>query len=96
MEVNLLDVEISRVHKFSGEGKLKAFVDIVLNGSILIKGLKVVNGPNGLFVSMPSEQSARDNKWYESVKCLNRDIREQVNAQVLAAFLNEMNEDQNA
>ncbi len=48
-------VQISRIYKLEGESKLKAFVDISLAG-LVVKGLRIVEGQNGLFVSMPRHQ----------------------------------------
>jgi stage V sporulation protein G len=47
-------------------GKTAAFFDIQTDDGITIKGFKVVNGSNGLFVSSPSEKG-KDGKYYETV-----------------------------
>ena len=47
--------------------------DIVINDAILIKGINVLEGKNGLFVSMPQEQ-ANDKKWYDLIRCLTKDV----------------------
>lgn len=38
------------------DGKLKAFVSITIDGSFVIRGLKVIAGQKGLFVAMPSRR----------------------------------------
>ena len=81
-----VDIKIKRIHKFDGGGSLKAFVDITIDDCILIKGLKIVEGRHGLFVSMPAEQSARDHKWYPSVKCLDINTMEQLTKAVMDAY----------
>jgi stage V sporulation protein G len=43
---------------------LKAYVDIECEG-IIIKGFRVIDGKNGVFVSMPREKG-KDDKWYDS------------------------------
>jgi len=83
-----MDIKVQRIYKMEGDGPLKAFVDININDAILIKGIKILNGKKGLFISMPSEQ-ARDNKWYETIRCLNKDIREEVQNECLSAYLAE-------
>ena len=37
-------------------GKLRAFVDVVFNDALVVKGFKVVDGKNGLFVAVPSRK----------------------------------------
>ncbi len=85
MEINTLDVQVQRMYRFETDRPLKAFVDIVINDAFLVKGIKVLEGKNGLFVSMPQEQ-AKDHKWYDSVRCLTQDVRDQVTEVVLAAY----------
>jgi stage V sporulation protein G len=50
----------------SSNGSLKAFFDFETSDGIVIKGFKLVNGPNGLFVSAPSDKG-KDGKYYDSV-----------------------------
>jgi len=50
----------------TASGKLAAFFDIQTNDEIIIKGFRIVNGANGLFVSSPDEKG-KDGKYYESV-----------------------------
>ena len=78
------DLQVSRIHKVDGDEHLKAFVDISVNG-VVIKGLRVVNGSKGLFVSMPRHQG-KDGKWYETVYPSTQEIRQELNDLVLAAF----------
>ena len=47
-------------------GKTAAFFDIQTKDEIIIKGFRLVNGANGLFVSSPNEKG-KDGKYYESV-----------------------------
>ena len=48
-----------RVSKVETEGPLKAFVSVTLDGVFAVHGLRVVEGKNGVFVSMPNR---KDNK----------------------------------
>ncbi|MBM3246761.1 MAG: septation protein spoVG [Candidatus Omnitrophica bacterium] len=78
------EISVSRIYKVDGDSKLKAFVDISLAG-IVVKGLRVVHGSNGLFVSMPRHQG-KDGKWYNTVYPVNKDIQKQLNDLILAAY----------
>ncbi len=88
--VDLLEVKVHKIYRLDGDKPLKAFVDISINDAVLIKGIKVILGREGLFVSMPQEQG-KDNKWYESVRCLKKDVREQIFETVLTAYQAEIN-----
>jgi stage V sporulation protein G len=52
--------------KSDGSGKTAAFFDIQTNDGITIKGFRLVNGSNGLFMSAP-DQKGKDGKYYETV-----------------------------
>ena len=85
MEMNALEIQVQRMYRFEGNRPLKAFADIIVNDALFIKGIKILEGKNGLFVSMPQEQ-AKDKKWYDSVRCLTQDARQQVTEIVLSAY----------
>jgi stage V sporulation protein G len=77
-------IEVSRIHKIDGDSKLKAFVDLSLDG-VIIKGLRIVNGSSGLFVGMPRHQG-KDGKWYNTVYPATKEIQKQISDLVLAAY----------
>ena len=85
METNTFELQVQRMYRFESDRPLKAFADIIVNDALLIKGIKVLEGKNGLFVSMPQEQ-AKDKKWYDSVRCLTQDVREQITEVVLSVY----------
>ena len=46
------EVKAVRLHRFDSDSKTKAFADIAI-GDFIVKGLRVVEGKKGLFISMP-------------------------------------------
>ena len=83
-EINTV-IDIERIYKFETDNPLKAFVDVIINNAILIKGIRVMDGKKGLFVTMPREQ-ARDGKWYDTIRCLTLEIQNQITKKVLEAY----------
>jgi len=77
-------IQISRIYRLNGEGKTKAFVDVSLEG-IVIRGLRIVEGNKGLFVSMPRHQG-KDGKWYNTVYPTTKEIQQQLSDLVLEAY----------
>jgi len=75
---------VSRMHKIDGQTKLKAFADISFNG-VVVKGFSVVEGKNGLFVSMPRHQG-KDGKWYDTVQTETKELKQQLSDVVLEAY----------
>ena len=80
-----LKLEVSRLHKLDGTGSTKAFCDLSVLDSIVIKGLRIVAGEKGLFVSMPREEG-KDGKWYNTVIPLKREIKDEIERLVLEAY----------
>ena len=76
---------MKRLVKFEGDGSLRAYCDLAIGDRFLVKGLRVVKGKNGLFVSMPRHQS-KDGKWFDAVETLTRNIRATVQQLVLEAY----------
>ena len=89
MTIETLEIKVLKVHRIEGENRIKAFVDVSINDALLIKGIRIVEGNKGLFVSMPVEQG-RNEKWYERVRCLNKSIRDEIANAVLTAYSGEI------
>jgi len=85
MEVQDLKIEVSRIHKLDGTGSTKAFCDLSVADSFMIKGLRIVEGKDGLFVCMPREEG-KDGKWYNTVIPLKRDVKDEIERIVLEAY----------
>jgi len=83
-----IEIKVHRMHRLETSGALKAFVDISINDVILIKGVRLIDGKKGLFISMPSEK-AKDDKWYENVRCLNNEVREQIAEEIISSYMAE-------
>lgn len=80
-----LKIEVSRMHKLDGTGATKAFCDISIADSFMVRGLRIVEGKDGLFVCMPREEG-KDGKWYNTVIPLKRDVKDIVERIVLEAY----------
>lgn len=80
-----LEIQVQRMYRFETDRPLKAFVDIVVNDALLIKGVRIMEGKQGLFVSMPREE-AKDKKWYDTIRCLTTEVRDQIQETCLEAY----------
>lgn len=80
-----LRLVVTRMHKLNGDGALKAFCDLSVLDSLVINGLRVVEGKEGLFVGMPQE-AGKDGKWYNTVIPLKREIKDEIERVVLEAY----------
>ena len=57
---------------YNDNSKTKAFVDLELDSTLIIKGLTLVEGNTGLFLSFPSKKG-KDGKYYNSVYSLDKE-----------------------
>ena len=69
-------MKIERMNKGSW-GKVRAFFDLTTSEGFVIKGFKIIEGINGLFVSMPSQKS-NDGEYYDSVFA-TKELRDELN-----------------
>ncbi len=85
MENRNMHLSVKRLITFDNEGTLKAYCDLIIGELFLVKGIRVVKGRNGLFVSMPRQQG-KDSKWYDSVVALTDEVKDTVSQVVLEAY----------
>lgn len=67
------------------DGKLKAVSNLVIEDCFVVKNVRVIDGKNGLFVSMPSRQNA-DGKYSDICFPIISEVREQIEKIVLDAY----------
>lgn len=78
-------IAVKRMNRFEGEGNARAFCDVAIAEAFLVKGIKVVEGKKGLFVSMPQEKG-KDGQWYGTVIPLSKEAHQQISEVVLKAY----------
>ena len=79
-------MDITQVKVFPvEEERLKAYVSIVLDDCFLVSDLKVIAGPNGVFVSMPSKRK-KNGEFKDIAHPLNRETRERMERRILAEY----------
>jgi len=69
--------------------KLKAFVSIVFDQCFVVTDIKIINGPKGLFVSMPSKKR-KDGTFKDIAHPLNSETREKMEKIILAEYDKEL------
>lgn len=81
-----IEVSIIKMHRLPEGNRTRAFVDLGVNNALLIKGVKIIDGKKGLFVAMPSELDKNNERWFERVRCMNKEVKEMITQKVLEAY----------
>lgn len=79
MEITEIRVTLKR------EDKLKAFVNVTFDNQFVVRGLKVINGKSGYFISMPSRRRP-DGSHQDIAHPVNNEARRFIEEKVLAAY----------
>ena len=79
-------MEITEVKVFPiQEEKLKAFVSIVFDQSFMVNDIKIIQGRDGLFISMPSRKK-KNGEFKDVAHPLNNETRRMIEEKVLAEY----------
>jgi stage V sporulation protein G len=79
-------VEITDVRVFLiDDEKLKAFVSIVFDRCFMVNDIRVIQGRDGLFISMPSRKK-RNGEFKDVAHPLNQEARSRIEGRVLAEY----------
>ena len=73
-----------KVYPVLDSGRLKAYATMVFNDAFIIRDLKIIEGDNGLFVSMPSRR--RKDGFRDIVHPLNSETRQSVENAIIEEY----------
>ena len=83
-------MEITEVRvTLRNEDKLKAFANVTFDDEFVIRGLKIINGNSGYFVSMPSRKRS-DGTHQDVAHPINNRMRQKIEEAVLTAYETEL------
>jgi stage V sporulation protein G len=79
-------MEITQVRVFPvEEGKLKAFVSIVIDDCFVVSDIKIIDGTSGFFISMPSKKS-RSGTFRDIAHPLNTETRRMIEERIIVEY----------
>lgn len=84
-----MEMEV-KIHSLNTSGSVLANASVTLNGCFAVRGIKVINGENGPFVSMPSYKG-RDGYKDVCFPC-TKEFHQQFNDTVVAAYRQELSQ----
>ena len=80
-----MEITDIRIKKVASEGKMKAVASVTFDNAFAVHDVKVIEGPEKLFVAMPSRRTP-DGEYRDIAHPINSDMRNMLESQVLAAY----------
>ena len=78
-------LEIVKIHRLAEGNLVKAFVDVLFDDVILVRGIKLLDGKRGAFVGMPTVMTGKD-KWIERLSIKDKGVYENLSTLVINKF----------
>ncbi|MBQ2662825.1 MAG: septation regulator SpoVG [Clostridia bacterium] len=80
-----MEITDIRIKKVTGESKMKAVASVTFDNAFAVHDVKVIEGPEKLFVAMPSRRTP-DGEYRDIAHPINSDMRQALESRVLAAY----------
>lgn len=80
-----MEITDIRIKKVASEGKMKAVASVTFDNAFAVHDVKVIEGPEKLFVAMPSRRT-HDGEYRDIAHPINSDMRNMLESKVLAAY----------
>ena len=80
-----MEITDIRLKKVASEGKMKAVASVTFDNAFAVHDVKVIEGPEKLFVAMPSRRTP-DGEYRDIAHPINSDMRNMLESKVLAAY----------
>lgn len=84
-----MDITDIRIRKIYDEDRLKALVSVTLGQELAIHDIKVIQGPDRLFIAMPSRKD-ENGLYRDIVHPINKNIRQQLEEAILEVYQEEI------
>ncbi len=81
--LNITDIRVRIVN--NNNDKLKAVASITIDDELVVHDIKVINGKDGYFLSMPSRKTA-EGEFKDIVHPIKTEVREMLKEKILAEY----------
>ena len=87
-----MEITDIRIKKVASEGKMKAVASVTFDNAFAVHDVKVIEGPEKLFVAMPSRRTP-DGEYRDIAHPINSNTREKIQSLILEKYEEVMAED---
>ncbi|MBQ9297826.1 MAG: septation regulator SpoVG [Clostridia bacterium] len=74
-----------RLRKVNSENRMKAVASVTFDNEFVVHDIKVIEGPNGLFIAMPSRKTP-NGEFKDIAHPINGETREKIQKAILDAY----------
>ena len=83
----MLEITDIRVRLVANDSNLKAFASFTIDGAFVVHDVRIIDGPNGYFVSMPSRRTP-NGEFRDIVHPIDSEARTEFENEILTAYSN--------
>ena len=80
-----MEITDIRIKKVTSEGKMRAVATVTFDNAFAVHDVKVIDGPDKLFVAMPSRRTP-DGEYRDIAHPINSEMRNVLESKVLSAY----------
>ncbi len=80
-----MEITDIRIKKVASDGKMKAVASVTFDNAFAVHDVKVIEGPEKLFVAMPSRRTP-DGEYRDIAHPINSEMRNILENKILAAY----------
>jgi len=73
------------LRRLQANGKMRGYASVTLDDEFVVHEMRIIDGPKGLFVAMPSRRSA-DGEFRDIAHPITAEARQYIQSAVLEAF----------
>lgn len=84
--IKVTNVQVFPFKEGPSMGHLKALAQVVFNDALVVRGVRVKEGENGLFVSFPLDPFYKGEEFRSVVNPITRELREHIENTVLEHY----------
>lgn len=80
-----MEITDIRIKKVATDSKMKAVASVTFDNAFAVHDVKVIDGPEKLFVAMPSRRTP-DGEYRDIAHPINSEMRNMLESKILAAY----------
>ena len=73
------------IRKVNSEGRMRAVANVTFDDAFVVKDIKLIEGPDGLFIAMPSRKTP-NGEYKDIAHPINPETRKKIQSAIITAY----------